>query len=201
MFSQRQRPVIYHPGTFHHRWKSHTSRPLKLVIDGDPGIDDCHAILIALASPHVQLLGITCVAGNTSVDNGVRNSHYLLHACQRHDVPVFRGASHSVDGQQYFKPHIHGEDGFGNITFNKTIPLDLLGRESAPEALVRLAHQYRGELVIAAIGPLTNLYWAHRLDPEFSRNIKRLYMMGGNFPMEIPGFRSGKNCIPLAEQC
>ncbi|CAF3896483.1 unnamed protein product [Rotaria magnacalcarata] len=162
--------------------------PLKLIIDSDPGIDDYHAITMALSYPNVQLLGITIVTGNTSLVNGVRNIHYLLHALSRKDVPVFRGADRALDGNQKYAPHVHGEDGFGNATKDKRIDLDLLCDEPAPVALVRLARENRGELVIAAIGPLTNIFLAHRLDPEFSRNLKCLYIMGGD--CTVPRFNT-----------
>jgi inosine-uridine nucleoside N-ribohydrolase len=159
---------------------SSSTNPLKLVIDTDPGIDDCHAIMMALSYPNIEIVGITIVTGNTSVENGVRNIHYLLHAFNRKDIPVFRGAERAIDGRQKYAPIVHGEDGFGNVTQGKQIDLDLLSDESAAVSLVRLAREYRGELVIAAIGPLTNLFLAQRLDPEFSRNLKYLYIMGGN---------------------
>jgi len=159
---------------------SSSTNPLKLVIDTDPGIDDCHAIMMALSYPNIEIVGITIVTGNTSVENGVRNIHYLLHEFNRKDIPVFRGAERAIDGRQKYAPHVHGEDGFGNVTEGKQIDLDLLSDEPAAVSLVRLARKYRGELVIAAIGPLTNLFLAQRLDPEFSRNLKYLYIMGGN---------------------
>jgi inosine-uridine nucleoside N-ribohydrolase len=159
---------------------SSSTNPLKLVIDTDPGIDDCHAIMMALSCPNVQILGISIVSGNTSVDNGIRNMHYLLHTFHRTDIPVFRGAERAIDGLQKYAPHVHGNDGFGNATEGKQIELDLLSNEPAAVALVRLARENRGELVLAAIGPLTNLLLAQRLDPEFSRNLKYLYIMGGN---------------------
>jgi inosine-uridine nucleoside N-ribohydrolase len=136
--------------------------------------------MMALSYPNIEIVGITIVTGNTSVENGVRNIHYLLHAFNRKDIPVFRGAERAIDGRQKYAPIVHGEDGFGNVTQGKQIDLDLLSDESAAVSLVRLAREYRGELVIAAIGPLTNLFLAQRLDPEFSRNLKYLYIMGGN---------------------
>jgi inosine-uridine nucleoside N-ribohydrolase len=162
--------------------------PLKLFIDTDPGIDDCHAIMMALSSPNVKIVGISIVSGNTSLDNGIRNIHYLLHAFNRKDIPVFRGAERAIDGRQKYAPHVHGEDGFGNATIGKQIDLDLLSDEPAAVALVRLAREYRGELVLAAIGPLTNLFLAQRLDPEFSQNLKYLYIMGGN--CTVPRFNT-----------
>ena len=165
-----------------------TSSPIKLLIDTDPGIDDCHAITIALSAPNVQVVGLTCVCGNTSLANGIRNLHYLLHTLNRKDISIYRGAERAIDGRQKYAPHIHGQDGFGNITIGKNIDIDLLADEPAAVAMVRLAREYRGELVIAAIGPLTNLFLAHRLDPEFSRNLKQVYIMGGN--CTIPRFQT-----------
>lgn len=165
-----------------------STKPLKLIIDSDPGVDDCHAIMMALSYPNVQILGISIVTGNTSLVNGIRNIHYLLHAFNRKDIPVFGGADRALDGRQKYAHHIHGDDGFGNKTHDKQIDLDLLSNEPAAAALVRLARENRGELVIAAIGPLTNIFLAHRLDPEFSRNLKYLYIMGGN--CTIPRFNT-----------
>ncbi|CAF2978834.1 unnamed protein product, partial [Rotaria sp. Silwood2] len=176
---------------------------IKLVIDTDPGIDDCHAIMMALSSSHVQILGLTIVTGNTSLDQAIRNAHYLLHTFKRDDIPVFRGVDRALDGLQKYAPHIHGDDGFGNATLDKDIKLDLLSDEPASVALVRLARENRGELVVAAIGPLTNIFLAHRLDPDFSRNIKRLFIMGGNCTMPhldalSIGFEFNFKCDPLA---
>lgn len=159
---------------------SSTNIPLKLVIDTDPGIDDCHALMMALSHPNVIILGITIVSGNTSLENGLRNIHYLLHTFNRTDIPVFRGSDRALDGRQKYAAHVHGEDGFGCATIGKQIDLDLLSPEPAAVALARLAQEHRGELILAAIGPLTNVFLAQRLDPEFSRNLKYLYIMGGN---------------------
>ena len=159
---------------------SASSSKVKLLIDTDPGVDDCHAIMMALSSPHVDVLGLSCVTGNTSLSNGLRNAHHLLHVMKRRDIPIFRGAERALDGRQKYAPHVHGDDGFGNITQDLQIDLDLISDEPAAVALVRLAREYRGELVVAAIGPLTNLFLAHRLDPQFSQNLKQLYIMGGN---------------------
>ena len=153
---------------------------LKLFIDTDPGIDDCHAIMMALSYPNVQIVGIGIVSGNTSLENGIRNAHYLLKAFNRNDISIFRGADRAINGLQKYAPHVHGEDGFGNATEGKQIDLALLSEETAAAALVRLAREHRGELVVAAIGPLTNLFLAQRLDPKFSENLKSLYIMGGN---------------------
>jgi len=182
---------------------SESQSKIKLIIDTDPGVDDCHAILMALSSPHVQLLGLSCVTGNTSLVNGLRNAHHLLHVLKRRDVPIFRGAERALDGRQKYAPIIHGDDGFGNITKNLEIDLDLLSDEPSAVALVRLAREHRGELVVAAIGPLTNLFLAHRLDPEFSHNLKQVYIMGGNctvprFDTLSIGIEFNFACDPLA---
>lgn len=167
---------------------SANSSKLKLIIDTDPGVDDCHAIMMALSSKNIELIGLSCVSGNTSLENGLKNLHFLLQTFERREIPIFRGAERALDGRQKYAPHIHGENGFGGAMSTKQMQLDLIQEEPASVALVRLAKEYRGELIIAAIGPLTNLAIAQRLDPNFSRNLKQLHIMGGN--CTIPRFQT-----------
>ncbi|CAF1381511.1 unnamed protein product [Rotaria sordida] len=179
------------------------SERIKLVIDTDPGIDDYHAITMALSSPNVNVLAITCVHGNASLENGLRNLHYLLQTLNRTDVPIYKGAQCSLTGPDRHAPHVHGEDGFGNVVKDQNIQLNLLQKEPAAVALCRLAKENDGELVIAAIGPLTNLFLAHRLEPEFSKHLKELYIMGGNGTLPNNstlsiGFEFNFRCDPLA---
>ncbi|CAF1490781.1 unnamed protein product [Didymodactylos carnosus] len=179
------------------------NKKIKLVIDTDPGIDDFHAITMALSSPNIDVLALTCVTGNTSLSNGVRNVHYLLQTLNRTDVPVYKGAECSVTGKYKYASHVHGDDGCGNATIGLNIELNLLQDEPAAMALCRLAKQYHGELVVAAIGPLTNLFLAHRLDPEFSKHLKELYIMGGNsvlpnYQTLSIGIEFNFRCDPLA---
>ncbi|WP_170324783.1 nucleoside hydrolase [Ruegeria arenilitoris] len=150
---------------------------MKLIIDTDPGIDDAMAIAYAAAAPEIDLIGLTTVFGNTHVHQSSRNARFLLNKLGL-DAPVAEGASFAL-GQNHHAPseHVHGPEGFGDIT---EIPEIGANHDmSAAEFLVDTARRHMGELVVCAVGPLTNIALAMQLDPEFSRNISRLVVMGG----------------------
>lgn len=163
---------------------------MKLIIDTDPGVDDALAIALATALPDVNLLGLTTVFGNTYVHQSSRNARYLLDFLG-YDCPVAEGAALPY-GAKTYEPaaNVHGPEGFGAIA-----EIPQIGKnadESAAAFLVRMARENAGELVVCAIGPLTNIADALKLDPAFAENIKSLVIMGGAF--EHPG-----NITPDAE--
>ncbi|WP_282021294.1 nucleoside hydrolase [Ruegeria faecimaris] len=150
---------------------------MKLIIDTDPGIDDAMAIAYAAAAPEIDLIGLTTVFGNTHVHQSSRNARFLVDKLGL-DIPVAQGAAYP-QGTGHHAPseHVHGPEGFGDITDIPEIGAnhDL----NATEFLVEMALRHKGELTVCAIGPLTNIAAAMRLDPEFSQNIKQLVIMGG----------------------
>jgi inosine-uridine nucleoside N-ribohydrolase len=163
---------------------------VKLIIDTDPGIDDAMAIFWAAASPDIELLGLTSVFGNVTVDIATRNALRLLEWVGV-DAPVAAGAR-APQAMPPFKPssHVHGGEGFGDLPAQ-----DPKGRaldESAAEFLVRMARTHSGELVLCPIGPLTNIAEAIRLDPNFVGHLKRMVIMGGSVD-------EGGNITPYAE--
>ncbi|WP_170412815.1 nucleoside hydrolase [Ruegeria atlantica] len=150
---------------------------MKLIIDTDPGIDDAMAIAYAAAAPEIDLIGLTTVFGNTHVHQSSRNARFLLHKLGI-DAPVAEGAPFAR-GTDAHTPseHVHGPEGFGDVT-----EIPQIGSNhslTAAEFLVDRAREHKGELVVCAVGPLTNIADAMQLDPEFSSNIKRLVIMGG----------------------
>ncbi|MDA7967233.1 nucleoside hydrolase, partial [Ruegeria sp.] len=150
---------------------------MKLIIDTDPGIDDALAIAYAAAAPEIDLIGLTTVFGNTHVSQSSRNARFLLDKLGL-PAPVAEGAA-LARGADDHRPseHVHGPEGFGDLTeipqIGENHPL------SAPEFLVEMAREHRGELVVCAVGPLTNIADAMRLDPEFAGNLNKLVIMGG----------------------
>lgn len=163
---------------------------MKLIIDTDPGVDDALAIAVATVLPGLELVGLTTVFGNTFVHQSSRNAMYLLDLFD-HVCPVAEGAALPY-GADTYEPsaNVHGPEGLGAMA---EIPqVGTLSSESAAAFLVRMAQENPGELVICAIGPLTNIADALKLDPGFATNIKRLVIMGGAF--ECPG-----NITPYAE--
>lgn len=163
---------------------------MKLIIDTDPGVDDALAIAIAAAIPQVDLLGLTTVFGNTFVHQSSRNARFLLDLFGQ-KCPVAQGAKLPYGAVDYIpSAEVHGDEGLGAMG---TVPeIGTNSDESAAAFLVRMAAENAGELVVCAIGPLTNIADALALDPEFARNIKNLVVMGGAYA--VPG-----NITPHAE--
>lgn len=165
---------------------------MKVVIDTDPGVDDALAILLAAASPELELLGLTTVFGNCPVDVATRNALMLLDVVGRPDVPVARGAAAPI-ASPYLGPvpQVHGVDGMGDggpLPPPTGVPV----AESAAEFLCRTAARHPGEVTILAVGPLTNLALALRLRPDLDTLVERVVVMGGN--ALVPG-----NATPAAE--
>ncbi|WP_424833782.1 nucleoside hydrolase [Ruegeria sp.] len=150
---------------------------MKLIIDTDPGIDDAMAIAYAAAAPEIDLIGLTAVFGNTHVHQSSRNARFLVEKLGL-NIPVAEGAPFAR-GETSHAPseHVHGPEGFGDLT-----EIPEIGENhtlAAAEFLVEMARQHRGELVVCAVGPLTNIADAMRMDPEFANNLAKLVIMGG----------------------
>ncbi|NPA31902.1 MAG: nucleoside hydrolase [Chloroflexi bacterium] len=148
-----------------------------MVIDTDAGVDDAIALLMALAHPATQVVGITATHGNVDVDQVVANVGVVLDQMGL-EVPIYRGADRPLVAEPLSSAHIHGEDGLGGIRATLPPTQHRPAAEHAAWALTRLAREHPG-LTVLALGPLTNLALAVRLDPEFVRHVGRLVVMGG----------------------
>lgn len=148
------------------------------LLDCDTGIDDSLAIFTAALTESVTLVGVGAVWGNIDVTQAARNSGYVLALVNRSDVPVAVGAARPYDGSEpWYSPEVHGADGQGNVADTSHRPA--LSSETAVEQLLRLSHEYAGELEIVAVGPLTNLAHALDADPGVAERVKRVTIMGG----------------------
>ncbi|XP_061540845.1 uncharacterized protein si:ch211-201h21.5 [Phycodurus eques] len=165
-----------------------------LVIDTDCGIDDAQAILVALAAPNVRVVAVTCVFGNSSVDNVCQNVFKVLAVGERGQIPVFRGSAGPLLGTttDILCDHF-GSDGLGDV-LEERYPQweEKIQAEHAVTAMVRLVAENPKQVTLVALGPLTNLALAVKMDPSFPGNLKELYIMGGN--MEGAG-----NLTPCSE--
>ncbi|XP_063809256.1 nucleoside hydrolase-like [Pseudophryne corroboree] len=151
-----------------------------LLVDVDCGVDDAQALMLALAAPHVEILGITCCHGNTTLENVCKNVLRVLQTCDRLQIPVYGGASRAILGDSINASHYHGVDGLGDVHDPTSPSLDLLQKEHAVLAMLRIINEYPGQVSLVATGPLTNLALALNMDPIFPQKIKNLFIMGGN---------------------
>jgi pyrimidine-specific ribonucleoside hydrolase len=153
--------------------------PVPLVIDTDPGIDDALAILLALASPEVDLRLVTTVHGNVELAQTTENALRVLHLAGRSDVPVAAGADASlVHPQPERAGHVHGEAGLGGVQLPPS-PARVDPRP-AVVALAELLMSSTDPVTVAAIGPWTNIALLLRVFPEAAARIGRLVLMGGS---------------------
>ncbi|XP_010485120.1 PREDICTED: probable uridine nucleosidase 2 [Camelina sativa] len=153
----------------------------KIIIDTDPGIDDAMAIFVALNSPEVDVIGLTTIFGNVYTTLATRNALHLLEVAGRTDIPVAEGTHQTFLNEKKVRiaDFVHGKDGLGNQNFPppKGKPIE----KSGPEFLVEQAKLYPGEITVVALGPLTNIALAIQLDPEFSKNVRQIVILGGAF--------------------
>ena len=153
--------------------------PLPLVIDTDPGIDDAVAVLLALASPEVDLRLVTTVHGNVELERTTDNALRVLHLAGRADVPVAAGAAGSlVHPQAERAGHVHGTAGLGGVQLPPSpAPVD---PRPAVVALAEVLLSSPTPVTVAAIGPLTNIALLLHVFPEAAARIGRLVVMGGS---------------------
>ena len=164
--------------------------PIPLLLDVDTGVDDALAILYAVASPEVELIGATTVMGNVTVEQATRNTLAVLQAAGRGDVEVAVGASDPIGREHVPFPVVHGEGGLGGASPPE--PTRSPSGRSAVEAIVDTARARAGQVLLVATGPLTNVAFALREEPHLPQLLRGFALMGG-------AFARGGNVTPAAE--
>lgn len=148
----------------------------RVVIDTDPGVDDAIAILLALASPEIEVLALTTVAGNVSVEKTTLNARRLVQLAQRDDVVVAAGCAQPLAGPPPGDAsEVHGSDGLSDLDWEEPdVPLSSL---HGVDLLAQLIGE--GALTIVAIGPLTNVATLLERYPGIESHVERVVVMGG----------------------
>lgn len=162
----------------------------RILIDTDPGVDDAYAILLAMHSPELHVPAITTVCGNVSVDQATQNVLTILGLLDLDEFPVVaQGAAAPLSKPLVTAAHVHGDDGLGNTSHlhntdgnPRYAPVNTnLSPMSGAELILEMASRYPEELVVVALGPLTNLATAIRKDPATMCRIQKIIVMGGVF--------------------
>lgn len=164
----------------------------KIIIDTDPGQDDAVAILLALASPdEVEVLGITCVAGNVPLDLTTRNARMVCELAGRRDIKVYAGCVRPLDRDLVTAEHVHGKTGLdGPDLPEPTMPVE--DTHAVDFIIETLRREPAGTVTLVPIGPLTNIATAFCKAPDITRNVREIVLMGGAY------FEVG-NITPAAE--
>jgi pyrimidine-specific ribonucleoside hydrolase len=149
-----------------------------MILDVDTGVDDAFAVLFAALHPEINLLGITCVDGNTNVDQVVANTLKVLDAAGAGDIPVARGAVRPLLGVSQYAEYVHGADGMGDLGI--TPSNRRVDPRSAVELLRDLIEGSKDPVTLVPVAPLTNIALFLRAFPETAKKIHRIVLMGGS---------------------
>ena len=189
----------------------------RILIDTDPGIDDAAAILMALASPELEVVALTTIFGNSSVEVCTANARLVLAAAGRSDVPVYMGAGKPLlrPANEGWASHIHGGDGLGGVVGASGPAVAAGGVLSAaggepveprasnvPDkhaalAIIETVMAAPGEITVLALGRMTNLALAISLEPGLAGAVREVVVMGG--AVTVPGNVSGVATANLHE--
>jgi len=165
--------------------------PRKIIIDTDPGQDDAVAILLALASPELEVLGITAVAGNVPLHLTERNARIVCELAGRTDVKVFAGCDRPLGRALVTAEHVHGKSGLDGPVLPD--PVMALQDQHAVDFIIEtLRTEPPHSVTLCPLGPLTNIAMALEKAPDIATRIGQIVLMGGAY------FEVG-NITPAAE--
>jgi inosine-uridine nucleoside N-ribohydrolase len=150
---------------------------IPVLVDCDPGLDDALALLLVLASSELELLGVTAVAGNQTVDKTTANALKVLELAGRSDVPVASGAAGPLAGELVIADDAHGDSGLGELDL--PAPRSTPVEQAAVDLLADRLLASDTPPTVFALGPLTNIALLLALHPEAVSRIDRLVLMGG----------------------
>ena len=166
--------------------------PRKIIIDTDPGQDDAVAILLALASPdEIEVLGLTCVAGNVPLELTSKNARIVCELAGKVDVPVHAGCDRPLGRELVTAEHVHGKTGLdGPDLPDPTMPL---AEGHAVDFIIETLESHAsGTVTLCPLGPLTNIATALKKAPHIAGKVQEIVLMGGAY------FEVG-NITPTAE--
>jgi purine nucleosidase len=165
--------------------------PRKIIIDTDPGQDDAVAILLALASPEIETLGIVAVAGNVPLELTAKNARIICELAGRPDIKVFAGCDRPMRHTLVTAEHVHGKTGLdGPVMPDPSMPLQ--DQHGVDFIIETLRAEPSGTVTLCPLGPLTNIATAFERAPDIVERVQEIVLMGGAY------FQVG-NITPAAE--
>ena len=174
-----------------HRLGTEMPETRKIIIDTDPGQDDAVAIMTALASPELDVLGLTIVAGNVTLALTEKNARKLCELSGRPDTKVFAGAIRPMVRDLVTAENVHGKTGLNGPDLPE--PTMQLQQQHAVDFIIEtLMREKSGTVTICALGPLTNIALSLVREPRIAPRIREIVLMGG-------GLFEGGNVTPAAE--
>lgn len=153
----------------------------KIIIDTDPGHDDALAIMLAVKSGMLDIVGLTTVPGNSTIENVTRNASYILDLLDRRDLRIYSGAEKPLK-RELIQAVVHGTSGLEGADTSKTT-FDMT--ENAAEMIEKIILENKGEITLLTLGPLTNVAQALINNPELAKQINSIVIMGG--AINVPG--------------
>lgn len=159
------------------------ARPL--LLDCDPGIDDALALALIAGSPSIDLVGVTTVAGNVPLSQTTGNALALRDFLRLDGTPVHAGADRALLRDQRHAAHIHGADGLAGVDLPP--PTGTLAAGHAVDFIIATLRARPGEVTLCAVGPLTNVALAVRLEPRIVEWARDLVIMGGSYTLGNAG--------------
>jgi len=154
--------------------------PKKIILDCDPGHDDAVAIMLAVASDEIDLLGITCVGGNATLENTKLNTLKICSLLNRKDIIIYSGASKPLVYDLVTAEHVHGKSGLDNDGEEIKVDEDHFIQElNAVDYIIKTCKTSEEKIYLCPTGPLTNIALSLKKDPSIKENIKEIVFMGG----------------------
>ena len=163
----------------------------KIIIDTDPGQDDAVAILLALASPELEVLGLTAVAGNVPLHLTQKNAMKICELAGKPETRVFAGAVHPLVRRLVTAEHVHGRTGLNGPELPEPT-MKLQDRHAVDFIIETIMHEGPATITLCPLGPMTNIALAMAREPRIVPRIQEIVLMGG-------GFFEGGNTTPTAE--
>lgn len=150
----------------------------KIILDVDTGIDDALAIIYAIESEQLDILGITGVNGNVPIELVMQNTQKILKLVGNEDINIYQGASQPLLTEQHHEYRVHGKDGIGNALDDMEVE-DNISDVFAPDFMIEQARKHKGDITFVMVGPLTNLALAVRKEPRLAEWVNEVVVMGG----------------------